>query len=396
MKKFGIILGGFLLSLSGGAAYSWGVFTVPLMELFEWNKFEANISFTVFMMVFAICMLPAGMAADRFGYRFISQIGAFLLLPAYLLASLVGIVGHSWWLPLTHGLIGGIGCACVYSVIAPAIRSHVNKNASFAVSVAVMGFGLASVFVAPIKVRLLIPGLGITGTLAVMGLMVFIGSLAGSFLMPSKIKSENAAAIMPVKVVRETLLNKKFYILWFIFASFVIGGFLSIGLFPSFARLQISADAGFAAFVVSLFSGVNGFGRPVAGYLSEKIGFSKILVATGFLQFLFLLMLGLLPSSGVLLVVVSVVTGWSFAVILGLYPSFTASILGNENLGTKYGMVFTGFGLGAMALLGGSFLYDLTGSFRIAFISAALASFVSVILFFLLLYFHNRHKPGVN
>jgi len=229
-----------------------------------------------------------------------------------------------------------------------------------------------------------------------MGLMVFIGSLAGSFLMPSKIKSENAAAIMPVKVVRETLLNKKFYILWFIFASFVIGGFLSIGLFPSFARLQISADAGFAAFVVSLFSGVNGFGRPVAGYLSEKIGFSKILVATGFLQFLFLLMLGLLPSSGVLLIMVSVVTGWSFAVILGLYPSFTASILGNENLGTKYGMVFTGFGLGAMALLGGSFLYDLTGSFRIAFISAALASFVSVILFFLLLYFHNRHKPGVN
>ena len=89
MKKFGIILGGFLLSLSGGAAYSWGVFTVPLMELFEWNKFEANISFTVFMLVFAVCMLPAGMAADRFGYRFVSRIGSFLLLPAYLLASLV-------------------------------------------------------------------------------------------------------------------------------------------------------------------------------------------------------------------------------------------------------------------------------------------------------------------
>ncbi|HOH37204.1 MAG TPA: MFS transporter [Spirochaetota bacterium] len=394
MKKFGIILGGFLLSFSGGAAYSWGVFTVPLMELFEWNKFEANISFTVFMMVFAVCMLPAGMAADRFGYRFVSRIGSFLLLPAYLLASLVGAVGHSWWLPLTHGLIGGIGCACVYSVIAPAIRSHFKKNTSLAVSAAVMGFGLASVFIAPIKVKFLIPGLGISGTLVVMGIMVFIGSFTGSFLMPDKNINENKIIIIPAKVVKDALSNYKFYLLWFIFASFVVGGFLSIGLFPSYARLNITSEPEFSAFVVLLFSGVNGFGRPLAGYLSEKIGYSKIIVTSGFVQFIFLLMLGLLPPSGNLLIMVSVVTGWSFAVILGLYPSFTSSILGNENLGTKYGMVFTGFGLGAMALLGGSFLYDLSGSFSTAFISAALASFVSVILIFLLMYLRKRQSRG--
>jgi len=49
-----------------------------------------------------------------------------------------------------------------------------------------------------------------------------------------------------------------------------------------------------------------------------------------------------------------------------------------------------------MALLGGSFLYDLSGSFSIAFISAALASFVSVILIFLLMYLQKRHRLGVN
>ncbi|HOF33543.1 MAG TPA: MFS transporter [Spirochaetota bacterium] len=394
MKKFGIILGGFLLSFSGGAAYSWGVFTVPLMELFDWNKFEANISFTVFMLVFAVCMLPAGMAADRYGYRFVSRIGSFLLLPAYLLASLVGVVGHNWWLPMTHGLIGGIGCACVYSVIAPAVRSHVSKNTSFALSIAVMGFGLASVFIAPIKVRLLIPGLGISGTLAVMGLMVFAGSFTGSFLMPAKNKSGSAVIFMPAKIVRETLLTKNFYMLWFIFASFVIGGFLSLGLFPSFARLNVTSDPFFSALVVSLFSAVNGFGRPVAGYLSEKIGYAKIIMTSGFLQFLFLLMLALLPSSGILLIIVSIITGWSFAVILGLYPSFTAFILGNENLGTKYGMVFTGFGLGATALLGGSFLYDVSGSFSTAFLSAALTSFISVLLIILLMYFRKKYNRG--
>jgi len=362
------------------------------MELFEWSKFEANISFSVFMLVFALCMLPAGMAADRFGYGFIARIGSFIFLPAYLLASLVGIIGHNWWLPLTHGLLGGIGCACVYSVIAPAIRSHVEKKASLAVTIAVMGFGLSSVFLAPIKVNLLIPELGVPGTLALLGIIVFTISFSASFLIPNKNKTENATSVIPQKVVMETLGNTKFYMLWFIFASSVIGGFLSIGLFPSYARLLVKDDPSFPALVVSLFSAINGFGRPVAGYLSEKIGYSKVLVVSGIFQFLFLLMLGLLPSSSILLIMVSVVTGWSFAVILGLYPSFTASILGNENLGTKYGMVFTGFGLGAMALLGGSFLYDLSGSFQTAFLSAAVASLVSVVLLLYMLSYQKKNR----
>jgi OFA family oxalate/formate antiporter-like MFS transporter len=142
---------------------------------------------------------------------------------------------------------------------------------------------------------------------------------------------------------------------------------------------------GFAALVVAVFSAVNGFGRPVAGFLSEKAGFSKVLLVSGILQFVFLLFLGILPPSGTLLIAVSGVTGWSFAVILGLYPSFTASVLGNGNLGTRYGLVFTGFGLGAMALMGGSFLYDMSGSFRPAFLTAAAASLASVVILALFL-----------
>jgi len=392
LKNFGIIIGGFLLSFSGGATYSWGVFTIPLMELFGWNKFEANFSFTVFMLVFSLCMLPAGMAADRFGYRLIARVGSILFLPAYLLASLVGIVGHTWWLPMTHGLLGGIGCACVYSVIAPAIRSHVDKNTSLAVSVAVMGFGLASVFLAPVKANLLITGLSVPSILALMGLIVFALSFSASFLMPDKNKGKIVVPVIPLSKARETLGNMKFYMLWFVFAFSVVGGFLSIGLFPSFARIEINADPPFAALVVSVFSAVNGFGRPVAGFFSEKIGFSKILLVSGIFQFLFLLLLGIMPSSAILLIVVSAVTGWSFAVILGLFPSFTASVLGSGNLGTKYGMVFTGFGLGALALLGGSLLYDLNGSFRPAFLLAAVASLISVVILLLLLYFHKEKR----
>lgn len=383
-KAHRALLGGFLLSFSGGATYSWGVFTVPLMELFGWNKYEANLSFTVFMLVFALFMLPAGMLADRYGYRAVSRAGALLFLPAYLLASLVTRVGHSWWLPLTHGLLGGIGCACVYAVIAPAVREAALRNPALAVSGAVMGFGLASVFLAPLKSSLLIPGLGVSGTLAILGLAVSVVAFSASFLMPEKAPLAGQTAIPPLQVLSHTLRDPGFYPVWLVFALSVVGGFLSMGLFPSYARLSIGVSPEKAALVVALFAAVNGFGRPFAGLLAEKAGFAPVLGISGALQFMFLLLLSLLPPSWPLLLSVAGITGWSFAVVLGLYPSFTASRLGTAQLGTRYGLVFTGFGLGSLALTGGSLLYDLSGSFRPAFLGAAAASLVSFVVLILL------------
>lgn len=389
-KNTKLVLGGFLLSFAGGATYSWGVFTVPLMELFGWNKYEANLSFTVFMLVFAFFMLPAGMLVDRFGYRRIARSGALLFLPAYLLASLIELTGHNWWLPATHGLLGGIGCACVYSVIAPAIRSHFTRNSTLALSTAVMGFGLVSVFLAPVKSRLLIPSLGIPGTLVVVGIAVFAVSFAASFLLPESSASGSTAGEKTSHIIRNTLHDSRFYFVWIVFSLSVVGGFLSMGLFPSYARLKIGVDAGTAASVLALFSAVNGFGRPIAGFLAEKTGIAAVLLVSGIVQVLFLLLLGFLPPSLPLLFAVSAVTGWSFAVILGLYPSFTASVIGNTNLGTRYGMVFTGFGMGALALLGGSMLYDMAGSFQPAFLGAAAATSLSVIFLYVLLHAQKR------
>ena len=84
--------------------------------------------------------------------------------------------------------------------------------------------------------------------------------------------------------------------------------------------------------------------------------------------------------SGVVLVAATAVCGWMFATVLGLFPSITASVLGEGNLGTRYGMVFTGFAFGAISLSAGGKLYDATGGFTPVFLAAAGVSAVGVLL----------------
>ena len=58
--RWTVVLGGFLLALMGGLSYSWGVFVEPLQTHFGWSKTTSMLPLSVFMVVFAAVMIPAG------------------------------------------------------------------------------------------------------------------------------------------------------------------------------------------------------------------------------------------------------------------------------------------------------------------------------------------------
>lgn len=112
-----ILLGGFLLSLMGGMSYAWGSFVVPLIRDWEWTAAEANMPFTVMIVVFAITMIPAGWLQDRIGPRKVAIAGALLFLLGYGMASMLSYIPHPTWLILTYGIFVGIACGLTYSCI---------------------------------------------------------------------------------------------------------------------------------------------------------------------------------------------------------------------------------------------------------------------------------------
>lgn len=99
--RWSVVLGGFMLALMGGLSYSWGVFVKPLGDILGWSKSSAMVPLSVFMMVFALVMIPAGRLQERFNTRRLIVTGACLFLLSNLLSSFVLFFASRIWLVFT-------------------------------------------------------------------------------------------------------------------------------------------------------------------------------------------------------------------------------------------------------------------------------------------------------
>src|SRR6056297_2243148 len=189
-ERWVVLFGGFLLSLMGGMSYAWGSFVLPLVQNWGWTIAQANMPFTVMIIVFSIAMIPAGWLQDKFGPRKVAAVGAVLFLVGYSLAALMRFYTNPLWLTLTYGIGVGIACGLTYSTIAPTARKWFSDRPGFAVSIAVMGFGLAAVVFAPLK-KGMISYWGVDGTLFVIGIFVSIVAFVGARLVKNPPKDWN-------------------------------------------------------------------------------------------------------------------------------------------------------------------------------------------------------------
>jgi len=67
------------INLIMGVLYSWGVIGKALINNWGWTSSEASLPFTVSAAVFAITMIFAGRAQDKYGPKlFLSLVGSWL------------------------------------------------------------------------------------------------------------------------------------------------------------------------------------------------------------------------------------------------------------------------------------------------------------------------------
>ena len=390
-RRWTVPLAGFLLALMGGMSYAWGIFVIPLTERFGWTTAEATLPFTVFMVVFAIFMVPAGRWQDKLGPQKISAIGAALFFVAYGAAALIGFVPYLWWLLLVYGVIGGAACGLTYACVAPPARKWYPDKPGTAISFAVMGFGLAAVIFAPLKAQFLIPNHGLEGTFLILAIMVSVVSLFAATMIKNppegwtvpKVKGDNKSKTMLIKQeLSPSELPKKalFWIIWLTFVFVIAGGLMCIGLIPAYGSRIVGLTAGEAALAMSIFAGFNGFGRPLAGMLSDRFGVVAVMIVTYTIQAATLLAFTALATSLLTLYSAAALLGWGFAVTLAVFPTLTSICFGVRNLGMNYGMIFTAFGIGAFASSIGAWLFDVTGSYTPAFTSAGVLAALGLLL----------------
>jgi len=391
--RWRILLGGFLLSLMGGMSYAWGSFVVPLVSEWGWTATQAVLPFTVLIIVFAITMMPAGWIQDRIGPRKVATWGAIQFLVGYILSGLLKWFPYPIWLVFSYGFIVGIACGLTYSCIAPTTRKWFPDRPGFAVSTGVMGFGLAAVVFSPFQ-RLMIDNLGVDGTFLILSIIVTVIALLGARLMKNPPdgyinliikeaeKNVEEKLITEVEDVppRQFIKMPEFYLLWLALAMVIGGGLTAIGLIPAYGELELKLAPTVAATAISAYALTNGFGRPIVGYLSDRIGVIRIMTFVYLIQAVVFLALPWVAVNYVLLMVCSLLLGLGYATTFALFPVLVSSGFGTKYLGLNYGLVFSAFAIGALTGLIGSRLLDITDSFTPAFLLAGSTTVVGLIL----------------
>lgn len=394
--RWSVVLGGFMLALMGGLSYSWGVFVKPLGDILGWSKSSAMVPLSVFMMVFALVMIPAGRLQERFNTRRLIVTGACLFLLSNLLSSFVLVFASRIWLVFTYGIIGGIACGLTYSCVAPAIRWWFPDFPGLAVSLGVMGFGLASFFFAPFKANYSIPVLGLDGTFLLIAALTFIVTMLASRLvvfpteqsyihlfgamhLPDK-TGMIRANIKPKQMVKRSL----FWMVWSSFLFIIYGSLLIIGILPAYGQEVALLSGSKAAIPISLFALFNGLSRPIVGFTSDKIGIPKVMMIVYAAQAIVFFLFPYYITDLLSMNIAAIILGFGIGSALALYPVLTSELFGVVHLGMNYGIVFTAYGFGAIAIQAGAYVRDLTGSYELPLLIAGVLSVISAVLVFMI------------
>jgi len=380
-----VALAGLGINLALGVLYAWSVIAKSLTKDWGLSAGQANLPYATAVGVFALSMVFAGRAQDRFGPRLVAGLGGALTGIGMIVASF-GSAESTWPVLVGFGLLAGTGIGLGYAAATPAaVKWFPPARKGVITGIVVSGFGLASVYIAPLTTWL-ITEYGTPMTFRVLGLAFLVATvgLAQLLVNPPAPPVSEAVAVAGAQPAapeqteaapheydwREMVRTRQFSLLWLMYAFASFAGLMIIGHMAKIAAVQLtSVDLGFV--LVAVLAVGNAAGRVVAGIVSDRIGGTRTMLVVFTLQ---AAMMGALAfsSAAVALVPVAAVVGFCYGANLSLFPSTTAGFFGTKHLGVNYGLVFTAWGVGGVfgSMTAGT-IVDSTGSYALAYAVAA-------------------------
>jgi predicted MFS family arabinose efflux permease len=286
--------------------------------------------------------------------------------------------------------MAGTGIGLGYATATPAaVKWFPPAKKGLITGIVVSGFGLASVYIAPLS-RYLLTSYGVNTSFIILG----IAFAAATGIICQFIQNPSTAVVNAGPKVqnnqvtvdytwRQMMKTSTFYLLWIEFVCGAIAGLMIIGHLAKIVAVQSgnAIQAGF--FFVAFLAVFNAGGRLIAGAVSDYIGRMKTILLVFISQAVVMFFFSRLSTiTG--FVIGSAVVGFSYGACLSLFPSTTADHWGTKNLGLNYGIMFTAWGVGGVfgPILAGR-VADATGSYSTAYlISAGLLIFAAVLTFF--------------
>jgi len=397
-----VTLAGMGINLALGILYTWSVISKAIPKEWGWEEADKSWPYAVACLLFSLMMVPAGRMQDRIGPRIVASIGGLLVGLGMIIASrTTSPLGYI----LGFGILAGTGIGFGYaSATPPAVKWFPKAKTGLIAGIVVSGFGLASVYAAPLTQWLTgVAGLANTVLFLGVGFLLLVVGLSQLLApppigyVPAGTPPAPAAGTGPVKkedfTPTEVLKTLQFWLLWFMYVCGAGAGLMIISKLAAIADKQGGLKLGFV--LVAVLAIGNGAGRIVAGSMSDKIGRKATLVICFLMQAVLILLLsrakeGSLLATVPVLCVVSALIGANYGANLALFPSVTKDFYGLKNFGVNYGLVFTAWGCGGfmLSMLAG-WVYDgkiveaWKGSFSFAYYTSATLLVIAAVVTFL-------------
>jgi len=392
-----VVAAAFLVALAAyGVQYSFGIFLKPLSEDLGWTRTLVSGAASLFMFSRGALAILTGWATDKYGPGKTVAVGGLFLGLGLLLTSQIGA---AWQLYLFYGLMVGFGLSVAFApLVATTSRWFVSKR-GLAVGIVVAGIGMGTAVMSPVA-RYLVATFEWRLSYIIIGLLAwFIVIPAALFLRRSPEekglqplgKIEVVAAKEDVVTNGDNLASEGGFSLrgamrtrpfWVLLTMIILWStclqMIMIHIYPHATDLGIPGAVAVNFLVVIGLSSI--IGRLAMGAVSDRIG-GRLTLAIS-LVMLALAMFWLLRVTDVwMFYLFAAVFGFAYGGCVPQLPIIAGELFRLQSIGAIVGVQMLGVAIGgAIGPLLGGYVFDVTGTYYIAFLVSGIAILVVLVL----------------
>jgi MFS family permease len=359
-----------LMTIGGVGMYSMAVALAQVQAEFGADRGGASLPYTLTMIGFGLGGILMGRLSDRFGVFVPVVIGGLSLGAGFVAA---GLAPSLLQFTLVHGLlIGLLGCSATFAPLVADTALWFNRHRGIAVAICASGNYLAGTVWPPI-LQHFFESAGWRATYVGVGLFCAVSLVALAFVLRKRPPVlETASAPGSVSRNSAAPLGLPPNALMALLSVAGVGCCVAMSM-PQVHIVAYCADLGYGAArgaeMLSLMLGFGIVSRLASGWISDRIGGLRTLLLGSALQGIALVLF--LPFDGLVsLYVVSAMFGLFQGGIVPAYALIVREYFNPREAGTRTGIVLmaTLFGMALGGWMSGA-VFDLTGSYRAAFVN---------------------------
>jgi len=357
-----VILGTIIVQMGLGTIYTWSLFNQPLVSKYAWNLNAVAITFSITSFFLAFSTLFASKLQEKWGLRKLIIISGLSLGIGLMLSSQVSSLPMLYVLA---GVVVGYADGTAYITTLSNLIKWFPERKGLISGISVSAYGTGSLIFKFINGKL-IDSVGVSQAFLYWGLIVAIMIVIGACFIHQAAEQD---IVQETKshdyTTREMLRTKEVYLLFIMLFTSCMSGLYLISMVKDIGVQLVGLSAATAANAVSMIAIFNTVGRIILGSLSDKISRLKIVSATFVVIAISVFTLSFVDLNyGIYFACVASVA-FCFGGNITIFPAIVGDFFGLKNHSKNYGIVYQGFGLGALT---GAFIGAILGGFKPTFI----------------------------